>query len=148
MPLPATSRSSAGRCRPMRSAPSPPHQSRARFFAAGARRYGGLLLGIAAVTAVASLVLGLAAGASASRAISLGLYLVGSFLLIAGFFLGNRGPARLESGAKEGIDVGRRVRWASRDERIVALNESAIFVTIGLVLIVLGLVVDSRVNLF
>jgi hypothetical protein len=129
----------------MRSAPPP--QSRASLLAAGARRFVVLLLVIAGVTAAASFVLGLAAGVSTSRAVSLGFYLVGSFLTVAGFFLGNRGPARLTSDPQEGLDVGRRVRWASRDERVTALNESAIFVAIGVVLLVLGVLVDARVRL-
>jgi hypothetical protein len=94
------------------------------------------------------MLLGLAAGTSANRAVSLGFYLVGSFLLVAGFFVGNRGPARLK-GESDELPTGlRRVRWASRDERVETLNESAIFVTIGFVLIVIGLVVDARIQLF
>jgi hypothetical protein len=132
---------------PSRGNDPPGTQSRGSLLAAGARRFATLLVGIVCVTAVASLLLGLAFGASANRSISLGLYLAGSFLLVAGFFIGNRGPARLEGDADELHTRRRRLRWASRDERVLALNESAIFVTIGFVLILLGVLIDARVKL-
>src|SRR5262245_31814102 len=133
----------------MSSGPPPPHQSRARYLAAGARRFAVLLLGIAGATAVVSFAVGTLAGARTGRALSLGFYVVGSLLLVAGFFVGNRGPARLDEqgDATEQLKRGRRVRWASRDERVIALNESAVFVTIGLLLILIGVVVDARVRL-
>ena len=133
----------------MKSAPPPPPaQSRGSLLAAGARRFAVLLVGIACVTALGSAALGLAAGTSANRAVSVGFYAVGSFLLVAGFFVGNRGPARIRGEVDELKTGHRRVRWASRDERVASLNESAIFVTIGFVLIVIGLVVDARQQLF
>jgi len=113
---------------------------------AAARRFFTLLAGIAGVTIVISLVLGLALGASADRAISIGLDCVGAFLLVAGFFIGNRGPARLKEDGT-GAPGGRRVRWATREERVIALNDSAIFVSVGFALIVLGIAIDSRVRL-
>jgi len=112
---------------------------------AAARRFLILLASIAAGTAVVSLVLGLAFGSSADRSVSVGLYVVGSFLLIAGFFVGNRGPARLKDDTVAPLGP-RRVRWATREERILTLNDSAIFVSVGFVLIVLGLLVDSRMK--
>ena len=106
-----------------------------------------MLGAVAAVTAAASLLLGLAAGASLNRAVSLGFYVVGSFMLLAGFFLGNRGPVRLTHDA-DGSPLGpRKVRWASREERESALNDSAVFVTIGFALLVLGVAVDTRTRL-
>ena len=113
---------------------------------AAARRFFTLLAGIAGATIVVSLVLGLALGTSADRAISVGLDCVGAFLLVAGFFIGNRGPARLKEEGAAPLE-GRRVRWATREERVIALNDSAIFVSVGFVLILLGIVIDSRVRL-
>lgn len=95
------------------------------------------------MTAAASLVLGLAAGAGVDRSVSLGFYLVGSFMLVAGFFLGNRGPARSKDEG-HGLLGPRRLRWATLDERIGALNDSAVFVSMGFLLILIGLVVDQR----
>jgi hypothetical protein len=114
---------------------------------AAARRYFTLLAGIAAVTTVVSLLLGLAAGSGLNRSISLGFYIVGSFVLIAGFFIGNRGPARLEGEEHGGLLGPRRLRWATREERVLTLNESAIFVSIGFLLLVVGALVDQRVRL-
>src|SRR3954452_7796936 len=133
----------------MRSAPPPPQQRSASLLAAAARRFAILLGSITLATVVVAALIGLAAGSSLNRAISLGLYLVGSFLVIAGVFLGSRGPARLkhDEDAHEALARGRRVRWASRDERLQSINESAIFVSIGIVLLVLGIVVDARVQL-
>ena len=50
------------------------------------------------VTVVLSALLGLLVGAGLERAIVIGFYLGGSFLLIVGFFVGNRGPARVKGG--------------------------------------------------
>jgi hypothetical protein len=123
---------------------------------AAARRFAFLLGGVAAGTAVVSLLVGLALGSAADRAISIGFYLVGSFLLVAGFFVGNRGPARLKGAEDEGGAVGgmfgipiggRRLRWATAEEREEAMANSAVFVTLGFALIVLGILADSRVKL-
>ena len=131
----------------MRSVPPTQPQSPASLLAAAARRFTILLVAIVGVTVVAGALLGLAFGASVNRAISLGLYGVGSFLLIAGFFFGNRGPARLADEVAGEPRRRRRVYWASRDERIQTINESAIFISLGLIMIVLGVVVDTRVRL-
>jgi hypothetical protein len=114
--------------------------------AAAARRLSILLCGTVGATALVSLLLGLASGVSLQRAISLGFYVVGSFLLVGGFFIGNRGPVRLRD-STDAAPVGpRRVRWATAEERVQAMNDSAIFIAVGLALIVLGLVVDARVR--
>jgi hypothetical protein len=122
---------------------------RARLLRAAFRRFLVLLVVVALGTAVISLLVGLASGASVSRALSLGFYAVGSFLLISGFFVGNRGPARLRRGS-DAIPFfgGRMLRWATPDEREEAINLSAIFVVLGLTLIVLGVAADSRYKLF
>jgi hypothetical protein len=114
---------------------------------AAARRYLTLLAGTAAVTAIASLAIGAAIGAGINRSISLGFYVIGSFVLVGGFFIGNRGPARLEGEEHGGLLGPRRVRWATREERVLTLNESAIFVSIGFLLLLIGVLVDDRVRL-
>lgn len=121
---------------------------------AALRRFVLLILGAAALTAAVSVVFGVLAGSSLSRAISLGFYLGGCFLLLAGFFVGNRGPARVKSetagsGGWPMFGVGtRRLRWATLNEQMETINSSAVFVTIGLVLVLLGLAVDTRHSLF
>lgn len=122
---------------------------RGQLLLAAGRRFLVLLVAIASATAALALVLGLASGGSLSRALSLGWYLVGSFLLISGFFVGNRGPARLKKGSEAFLLFGRRnLRWATPDEREEAINLSAVFVVLGLTLIIFGVVADSRYRLF
>jgi hypothetical protein len=121
-------------------------------WAAAARRFLILLGAVAGVVAAASLGLGLALGTSLTRAVSVGFYLVGAFLLVAGFFMGNRGPARLrgEPGDEGPWGLGRKhgVRLATSEERQEALANTAIFVTLGLALIVAGVLADSRYDLY
>ena len=119
---------------------------------AALRRLALLIVGVGIGTLVVSVLLGLLFGASLPRAIALGYYLVGSFLLLAGFFFGNRGPVRPrgDSDVSGGLLLrgGRRVRWATRDEQTEAINYSALYVVLGLVLIFLGLASDNKHALF
>ena len=118
---------------------------------AATRRFVVLLAGAIGVVALASLVLGLLFGSGPRRAVSLGFYLVGSFLLVAGFFMGNRGPARLKGEPGDegpwGISTKRKLRWATPEEREDALASSAVFVALGIALIVAGVAFDNRYEL-
>lgn len=113
-----------------------------------ARRFGMMLGAVAGVTALVAAVLGLFVGSSLARSVSLGFYAVGSFLVIVGFFIGNRGPirARGEDAALLGLFPVRR-RWADPDEHAGTINDSALLVVLGFVLIVLGIAVDTRYDL-
>ena len=114
---------------------------------AAIRRFLVLLAGIAGVTAVLSLLASLVGGGSVGRALTVGFYLVGCFMLIAGFFIGNRGPVRPKGTGP--MFLGSRImRWATPLEREESLNESALFVALGFVLILIGVAVDSRTGLF
>lgn len=124
---------------------------------AAARRFGLLLALAAAVTTALALPAALVFDVDVRRAISVGFYLVGSFLLVSGFFVGNRGPARPKgeettAGATAGmfgIGVGARgIRWATPDERDEAISSSAVFVALGFILILVGTLTDNRVQLF
>jgi hypothetical protein len=117
---------------------------------AAVRRLALLLVSTVAVTAAVSLVIGVAAGAEASRSVSIGLYIVGSFLLLFGFFAGNRGPVRQKGEHGMGFWIplpGRMLRWASPGEQEESINLSAVFVSLGFVLILLGVAADSRYSL-
>jgi sugar phosphate permease len=111
---------------------------------AAVRRLAVLFASIAVATAVLSLLIGLAAGAAASRSLSLGWYIVGSVLLISGFFVGNRGPSRPQGEGWNPFSTRRWVRWATPDEQRDAVSFSALLVAIGVILIVLGAVADAR----
>ena len=92
--------------------------------------------------------LGACAGITFAGSVGLGLafYLVGSFLLLAGFFVGNRGPVR-PKGQGPSLFGARFMRWATPLEREESLNESALYVVVGFLLIVLGVAADSRYRL-
>jgi hypothetical protein len=116
---------------------------------AAARRLAGLLALSTAVAFVVAVVYGALAGTDVHRSIATGFYLVGAFLLLAGFFVGNRGPARLKTEDEAPTLFSPRVlRWATREEREDALNLSAVFVTLGFVLILVGIVADNRYRLW
>jgi hypothetical protein len=123
----------------------------------GAAKRFFVLLGIATlIVLVIALPVGLLLGSNTSRSLSVGFYVIGSFLLVAGFFVGNRGPVRLKGDDTDvgasvgmfGIGIGgRRLRWATPEENADAMSSSAAFVVIGFVLIVIGVIADSRVQL-
>jgi len=118
--------------------------SRRAMLQAGLRRLALMLVALAAATAVVSVLGGLLLDVRLSRALSVGFYAIGSFGLVAGFFVGNRGPAR-GRGPSSGFLFGRReLRWASPDEQEEAISNSVLFVTIGLVLVVIGVLIDPR----
>jgi hypothetical protein len=121
---------------------------RRAYLLGGLRRFALLLGGAACITALGSLAIGALGGAGVARSLSLGFYVVGSFLLVAGFFLGNRGPARLRGDGAVPLLGSRYARWATREEAEQALSDSAVFVAVGLGLILLGIVADPRMSLF
>jgi general stress protein CsbA len=122
---------------------------------AGLRRLFLLILGAVALTAVGSVVIAELIGASLDRSITVGFYLVGCFLMLAGFFVGNRGPARVKSEADTRaspmgmiLGGGRNLRWATLGEQNETINNSAVFIGIGLVLVAIGILLDSRHSFF
>lgn len=128
--------------------------NRRAVLVAGLRRLGLVMVVTAAAVALLSALAGLAVGSDVWRAVSVGLYVVGAFVVVLGFFAGNRGPLRPRAtGEREpfagmfGIGVAvRGVRKASADERQDALATAAIFLAVGLGLILLGAVADTRVD--
>jgi hypothetical protein len=120
---------------------------------AAIRRLLLLVVGCSVVIAGVSALFGTLIGASLDRSISLGFYGFGCFLMVSGFFVGNRGPARVKSEAAgwsmlplPGLGE-RRLRWASLDEQNETINNSAIFISLGLILVLIGVLVDSRLSL-
>ncbi len=117
------------------------------MWTAALRRLTGLFVVAAGLTAFIALSLALLLGESLSRAFSVGFYLVGSFLTIAGFFVGNRGPVRLKRDVGVPLLGSRIVRWATPEEREDSINSSAIYVVLGFALIFLGVLADTRYSL-
>jgi sugar phosphate permease len=114
---------------------------------AALRRLSILLVTVAAGTAAFALLVGLAAGAGVWRSVSVGWYLAGSVLLIGGFFVGNRGPTRPQGEGWSPFSMKRWSRWASAEEQRESISLSAILVVLGFVLILLGVVADTRYRL-
>lgn len=122
---------------------------------AAARRLGQMIAVIGGSTALLAALAALATGGSVSRAVSFALYIVGMVMIVVGFFAGVRGPLRArnpEPGSTFagvlGLDVYTRgVRVATGGERQDALATTVLFFVLGVALIVLGVVADSRVDL-
>jgi hypothetical protein len=108
------------------------------LLAGAARRFGKLLSGFAAVTVAASLAVGLPSGNSVSRSLSTGFYLVGCLTLVLGFALAVRGPVRPGKGDARGL------RWITPTERDDAIADSALFLALAVVLLLVGVLSDTR----
>jgi hypothetical protein len=110
---------------------------------AGLRRFF-TVFGIAALgTAVVSLIAALMLGSDVSRSVAVGFYLVGATLLIGGFFVGNRGPVRAKRDQPIPVFGTRFVRWATADELNETINTSAVYVSLGFALIIVGVLADT-----
>ena len=125
---------------------SPPTSNTAMLLA-GARRFGVLLAATAAAVTVCSLAVGALIGVSVNRAVATGFEGFGSLMLVFGFFVGNRGPVRAK-GDTAPFFGPRFLRWATPEEFRSTIADSAIFIVLGLVLILFGLAIDSRYRLF
>jgi urea transporter len=120
---------------------------------AALRRLAALVVLGSAATAIVSLPVGLLLGSSPLRSLTIGFYLAGCFLMVIGFFAGNRGPTRVKSEAPGPALLpftfsGRRLRWATQGEQHETINNSAVFVSLGLILVVIGLLIDPNHALF
>ena len=104
-----------------------------------------LLGGISAVIVAGGLVLAALGAASPNRAISLGFYGVGAVLAIGGFLLGNRGPYR--SGNVRGERFGRSLERATPDDTRASVNMAVLLTVLGLLLLAIGVAIDSRFEL-
>ena len=123
-------------------------ERRVAVVAAGLRRFALILAGLSGVTAAFGLLFSALSGGNIDRTVSIAFDLVGVFFLVAGFFVGNRGPVRLKGQASVPLFGERRMRWATLDERHEAISDSAIFVAVGIAMIIIGVTIDSRYLLF
>jgi hypothetical protein len=120
---------------------------------ASLRRLAVAILLCVTVTVAGSLAIGALAGASLDRSLVLGFYLMGCFLMVAGFFVGNRGPARIKSEGPGPITPfgafgDRRLRWATLGEQDETINTSAVLVGLGVILVIIGVLLDGRHAVF
>jgi hypothetical protein len=123
-------------------------ERRVAVVAAGLRRFAFILAGLAAVTTTITLLFAALSGGNVDRTVAVGFDLVGVFFLVAGFFVGNRGPVRLKGQASVPLFGERRMRWATPEEREEAISDSAIFIAVGIAMIIIGVAIDSRYRLF
>jgi hypothetical protein len=119
-------------------------KGRRRYLAAGLRRFGQLALGAVILVAVISSVMGLVFGHPLVRSITVGFYLAGAVLVIIGFFHAHRGPLRpVGDNPAEGLLGRGPIRQATLAEREEALSASGLFVTLGIVLFLIAVALDS-----
>lgn len=116
---------------------------------AGLRRFVQVAVTAVVGTAVVSLGLGLLVGDSVNRSLSVGFYLAACLSITLGVFFGIRPPVRQEGdagalGGLFGVFGSGPVRFATNDERQDSLSSSAVFVVLGLVLVLFGLLCDGR----
>lgn len=119
---------------------------RADVLVAATRRFVVLLGGVSALAVAVGLVVAAVGSASPSRAISLCFYGAGAFLLLGGFLLGNRGPYRADAHPSE-RPGGRRLRRASPDDMRESVNMAVLLSVLGLLLLAIGVIIDSRFEL-
>lgn len=115
----------------------------------GVRRFLTVAAVCIAITAVLSLVLGVLVGDSVTRSLSVGFYLAACLSMILGVFYGLRPPVRQDGdqgamGGLFGIFAASPVRFATPDERQDSLASSAVFVVLGLLLALFGVLCDGR----
>ena len=121
-------------------------QSNLAVLRAAARRFLVLLGATSAGVAVVAIGVGAALGASLNRSLANGFEAFGCLLLVLGFFVGNRGPVR-PKGDGFLFFAPRFLRWATPEEHKSTIAESAIFIVLGLLLVLIGLVIDDRYKL-
>jgi hypothetical protein len=123
---------------------------------AAARRIALIVAGVLGLTVAASGLAGVLLGVELGRAVSVGLYVVGCFFVVLGFFSGLRGPVRPRGGHDDegagGLIFGvglsiRGARTATEEERADARGTTWLFIGLGIALIVTGILVDGRVGL-
>lgn len=110
------------------------------------RRFAIALSIVVAAAALLGLVAGAVIKQGLRRDLAVGFYLSGTGLLALALLLGTRPPVKFKEGTGGSVVpsglLDRGVRWASREEQNEALNVPALFVTLGVCLIVIGAFCD------
>jgi hypothetical protein len=115
-----------------------------------ARRLALIFGAVLGTTVVVSLLLGLASGKSLGRSVAIGLYVAGAVALLGCFVMGARGPLRGTGSEGENAPIlgARRMRRATSDERSEASRTAILLFVLGLVLVVIGSVIDPAHKTF
>lgn len=117
---------------------------RGHVLLAAARRLVIISAAVVGATVLVSALFALVGGSSLQRSIAVGFYVAGALLLAGCFVIGVRGPMRGVSKSGDTVSLlgARRVRRATDDERSEAARTSILLFCLGLLLVVLGTVVD------
>jgi hypothetical protein len=115
-----------------------------------ARRLALIFAAVLGSTVVASVLLGLVAGKSLGRSVAIGLYVAGAVALLGCFVMGARGPLRGTGASGENTPLlgARKVRRATSDERTEATRTALLLFALGVVLVVIGSVIDPAHKAF
>lgn len=111
------------------------------------RRFAAIVAASAAGAALLGLVIAAAARENIRRGLAVGFYVAGVCLCGLAMLLSFAPPVRTRrDGGFVGFGrwVGGGVRWATGTEHDEAINLPALLLTVGVVLILLGLAVDQR----
>jgi hypothetical protein len=120
---------------------------------AGLKRLAQLMGVVLAAALVVAVVGALLLHVPFRRSLSVTCYGLGAFFLVSGFFHGVRPAIRVDEDTGVMSMFGLlltsgKLRTASMDERYEAISSSALFVGVGLLLILVGGVVDPVHHLF
>ena len=114
----------------------------------GALRRFAAVVGVCAASAAAlGLLVALGTREDVRRGLAIGFYALGALLLGLGVLLSVRPPVRSKGdGGFVGLGrwMGGSVRWATASEHREAMNLPALLISVGVILIVLGVAVDDR----
>ncbi|HUJ55755.1 MAG TPA: hypothetical protein VLW49_07185 [Gaiellaceae bacterium] len=116
--------------------PTPPS---AAFLLAALRRFLVFFVAAAAAAALVGLFVAAAGHESFRRGLAVGFYITGAGLAAFGILLGSRPPVRARGARFSG-----GVRWATSQEHREAMNVPALFVAIGILLLPIGIAVDTK----
>jgi hypothetical protein len=111
--------------------------------ARGLRELAAGLVGVSALTAIGSLLIGVLADVPPSRAVSGGFLVVGSLLFTAGAIAGLRDPARAR---ERELRTTRRALSGGPANWTEAFHLSAALVGVGFALVLLGILLHPRVG--
>jgi hypothetical protein len=116
------------------------------------RRLILLLAVVVGGTAAVSAALGALAGASVSRSLATGYYVIGAAVLVGSLVLGMRGPWRADGAEDDAAPLRsrgrRRMRKATAEERSEAKRSSLGLFALGVALLLLGAAVDPSRRAF